>query len=80
MQRISKETVEVWRKTATEYLAKNCNLTPQSISTGRGAWTIAHNCGITREAYNDRAITDGHIQTALEAIFPNAVFRDKKVY
>jgi hypothetical protein len=36
--------------------------------------------GITREAYADRSVTDGHIQTALGKIFPAAKFLDKKVY
>jgi len=79
MAKFDKETVARWTKMAKEFLdARDISIT--SIETGVTAWLVAHKCGITDEAYKDRTVTDGHIQTALEAIFPNAVFRDKKVY
>ena len=79
--KISKEVVERWAKTTTEWLAENYpQYTRETIKTGRDAWTIAHRAGLTREAYDERLGNDAHIQTALEAIFPNAVFKDKKVY
>tara|TARA_R110000868_G_scaffold76760_10_gene220473 strand:- start:610 stop:846 length:237 start_codon:yes stop_codon:yes gene_type:complete len=57
------------------------NLSRRDITTGREAWQIAHRAGIVRHAYDiDRSITDAHVQTALEAIFPYAVFKDKKRY
>jgi hypothetical protein len=51
------------------------------IKTGRDAWTVAHGAGITSHAYDlARDITDAHIQTALERVFPHAVFHDAKRY
>ena len=51
------------------------------IRTGRDAWAVAHGSGITSHAYAlSRDIVDAHVQTALERIFPNAVFRDAKHY
>ena len=79
MAYFDKETVGRWNALANEYLIMR-NLSRFEINTGVWAWSIAHRCGITREAYNDRKATDGHIQTALEIIFPNAEFKDKKVY
>ena len=52
-----------------------------SIVSGVDAWTVAGRAGITRHAYDlGRDIHDAHIQTALQVIFPNAVFKDRKVY
>lgn len=79
MAKISDATVNGWREKALAYLAPRQHALGD-VTTGRDAWTVAHQCGITGEAYADRTVTDGHIQTALEKIFPNAVFRDKKVY
>lgn len=57
------------------------HLTRETIATGRDAWTVAHRAGITQAAYNEgRDVVDAHIQTALERVFPNAVFRDAKRY
>lgn len=54
--------------------------TRKDIITGSDAWTVASRSGILNEAYKDRTVTDGHVQTALAVIFPNAVFKDKKTY
>lgn len=79
--KIGKDVVERWAKTVTDWLAANYpQYTRETIKTGRDAWAVAHRAGLTREAYDDRDINDAHIQTALESIFPNAVFKDKKVY
>ena len=52
-----------------------------SIVSGVDAWTVAGRAGITRHAYDlGRDIHDAHIQTALQVVFPNAVFKDRKVY
>jgi hypothetical protein len=80
MAKFSDATINDWREKAAGWLAANTTLTAEAITTGRDAWTVAHRCGITGAAYTDRTVTDGHIQTALEKVFPNAVFRDKKVY
>ena len=79
MKKFNTNTVESWKHMAEEFLNyKNMNLT--DVKTGSDAWTIANRVGILNHAYNDRSVTDGHIQTALEQIFPNAVFKDAKVY
>ena len=64
----------------TAYLDQGTELACLDIKTGRDAWSIAHRAGIVRDAYADREIVDAHIQTALEKIFPNADFLDKKIY
>ena len=79
MAKFNDITLKTWAAKAEEFLAPY-NLTRSSIMTGRDAWAIASRTNITRDAYEDRNVTDGHIQTALEKIFPNAVFKDKKVY
>ena len=79
--KISNETVARWIKLVDGWFAaKAQEFDRNAVVQGRDAWTVAHRAGLTREAYEDRTITDGHIQTALERVFPNAVFRDKKVY
>jgi hypothetical protein len=70
-----------WTRRAEEWLEANApQLTRESVTIGRDAWTVAHRAGIINEAYADRNVTDAHIQTALEKIFPNAAFKDKKRY
>lgn len=72
--------VSQYKNMAETFLASH-NLTCEAILTGRDAWTVAHKVGITNHAYAlSRDIYDAHIQTALEKVFPNAVFNDKKVY
>ena len=85
MAKIDAETVNRWRNMADDWMAANIQIPWRNVLdrvfTGRDAWTIAHRAGICREAYDmSRDIHDAHIQTALEKIFPNAVFRDKKRY
>ena len=54
---------------------------PEDILSGRDAWTVAFRAGVTRHAYAlSRNVHDGHIQTALERIFVNAKFLEKKRY
>lgn len=50
------------------------------VVVGREAWDVAHHLGFTNEAYKDRTVVDAHIQTALERVFPNVVFKDPKRY
>jgi hypothetical protein len=53
----------------------------EDILIGKDAWTVAHNCGLVDFAYSiSRDVTDAHIQTALEKLMPNAVFKDAKRY
>lgn len=74
--------VAPWTERIAQWLADNApTYTRHTVTTGREAWTIARMAGVTNEAYAlSRDITDGHIQTALERVFPNAVFRDAKRY
>ena len=78
--KINKETVEKWRQMASDWLDAATTLGTEHIRKGREAWSVAHQSGICNEAYADPSIVDAHIQTALEQIFPNAVFLDRKVY
>lgn len=79
--RFSRETVERWGVLVDAWLDQNYpHIRRKAVVTGRDAWTIASRAGVTTEAYTDRDVTDGHIQSALERVFPNAVFLDKKVY
>ena len=81
MAKFSTLTVDTWSANADSWLrAHASHLTRDSILTGRDAWTVASRAGITADAYTDRSVTDGHIQTALQRIFPNAVFLDAKAY
>lgn len=83
MAKISKDIVANWTVRCAEWLQENSKLQPSlyDIKTGRDAWTVAHCTGIAREAYDmDRDIHDAHIKTALQSIFPNAVFKDKYSY
>ena len=74
-------TVNRWRLLANHWLESQGLPPPEKIQKGSSAWTIAHRSGITEEAYAiDRRVTDAHIQTALEKIFPNALFLDRKRY
>ncbi len=80
MAYFDKETVLHWKGLAKEWLEANTQLTLNDPIIGKDVWEVAHRCGITREAYADRDANDAHIQTALEKIFPNATFQDKKRY
>lgn len=69
-----------YRARAESFLQSK-GLTLADVTTGRDAWAVAHNAGIASHAYAlSRDVFDSHIQTALEAIMPNAVFQDKKRY
>ena len=78
--KIPANVIETWKADIAEWLEYHHGLPLTAVKTGTDAWAIAHRVGITREAYNDPTVTDGHIQTALVRIFPNAVFKDCKVY
>ena len=75
--KIHKEMFERWDKYARLFLHEHYGLKPDDIKTGSDAWSIASKLDFTREAYAmDRSINDAHIKTALQRIFPNAVFKD----
>jgi len=74
------ETINRWTAMATEFVAEKCTGQINDEMDGGTAWEIAHRCGITQEAYQDRTVVDAHIKTALQKIFPNAVFKDRYHY
>ena len=85
--KINKETLVKWTKMVDDWMSKNAGiLDPYGIRTrdhvvdGASAWTLVRRSGVLDEAYQDRSVVDAHIQTAMETIFPNVRFRDKKVY
>lgn len=72
--------ISQYENAAKDYLGKK-GYALTDIKTGYDAWTVAHRSGITEHAYGvSRDVYDAHIQTVLEKIMPNAVFKDKKVY
>lgn len=81
-QKISPTTIAEWQQIITLWMLSGTKekLTPKDVLLGRDAWTIAHRAGITQLAYKDPSIHDAHIQTALQKIFPNVKFLDKKVF
>lgn len=83
--KIPTDTVQDWIVRADTFLA----VTPDKDGVHRtrldtteavDAWAIAHRTGMTREAYADRTVTDAHIKTALQRVFPNCVFKDRYHY
>lgn len=81
MAKIDNATVNNWRSLCETWLQNKYSKSLDWITTGKDAWTVAHAVEIPRQAYAlGRDIHDAHIRTALEKIFPKAVFRDKKVY
>jgi hypothetical protein len=79
MAKFDKETINRWASLAADYLGRN-GYDISDVKFGVEAWSIAHQTGITNEAYTDRDVVDAHIVTALKAIFPNAVFKDRYSY
>lgn len=78
--RFNAETIERWKKMVNDFVAEHCNGAVDDVLTGSMAWEVAHRAGITGEAYKDRTVVDAHIKTALQKIFPNAVFKDSYHY
>lgn len=87
MALINAEQLEEFRTLATNWLAER-DLACDQVQSGAAAWAVAHRAGITEICYGNTAkdlpgidgCLDAHIQTALQKVFPNAVFKDKKVY
>jgi len=94
MALINSAYVEQFRKLAADFLADGSRFADgkaracEDIQQGVTAWDIAHRVGITDICYGNTAkdlpgidgCHDAHIKTALAAIFPNAVFKDKYHY
>ena len=79
MTKISAETVQNWMDRADAYLTKT-DYTIADVREGAHAWALANILGFTREAYEDRTVVDAHIKTALQKVFPDAVFKDRYTY
>lgn len=67
-----------------KYLARH-GYTFADVVTGVDAWNVLHNSGAYRAIGDEYSsgyaeYSDGHLQTALQSIMPNAVFRDAKRY
>jgi len=67
-------------KSACHAFCEQRKVPVDEIVTGADAWTVFSRSGVSHEVYADRTVTDGHIQTVLEKVFPNAVFKDRRVY
>lgn len=80
--KIPSSTITEWQQIVAVWMLSNTKnkLSPKDVFLGRDAWTIAHRSGILELTYKDPTIHDAHIQTALQKIFPNVKFLDKKVY
>ena len=74
--RFNKDTVARWKTKAEAYVSLH-DMGLDDLRNAIDAWAVAHKCGITEEAYQDRKVHDGHIKTALEKIFPNALFLNR---
>ena len=87
MAKIDNATIAQFRDMASEWLAAQ-NYANCDVLVGSDAWFIAGKSGILDICYGNTAkdipgipdCCDGHIQTALQAVFPNCVFRDAKWY
>lgn len=87
MAKISEAYVAEFKALAAAWLAER-NLACDDVKTGGDAWLIASRSGISAICYGDTSrdlpglegVHDAHIQTALQAVFPNCVFRDAKRY
>ncbi len=94
MALIKKETVAQFADIASEWLEDGSNFKdglPRNLSdieSGADAWLVAHRSGILEICYGNTAkdlpgiegCHDTHIKTALEKIFPNAIFKDRYDY
>tara|TARA_R110000782_G_scaffold1129_5_gene4433 strand:+ start:1111 stop:1350 length:240 start_codon:yes stop_codon:yes gene_type:complete len=79
MTKFDNDTLIRWEGMIWNFLGQN-GYGIEDVVTGKEAWNVANVVGILSEAYEDRTVIDAHIQTALEKLFPDAIFKDKKVY
>jgi hypothetical protein len=79
MTKFDNDTLIRWEGMIWNFLGQN-GYGIEDVVTGKEAWNVANAVGILSEAYEDRTVIDAHIQTALEKLFPDAIFKDKKVY
>lgn len=81
MAKINAEIRTQWVELIKPWLAER-KLTIEDIKTGGDAWAVwIRAVNNPLNVYRNMPdVFDGHIQTALETIFPNAVFKDAKRY
>lgn len=77
---VSQEHVTIMRELCSKLLIEN-GYTLEAVTTGTDAWNVYHKAGCFNAigGYN-APYSDGHLQTALEKIFPNVVFKERKTY
>jgi hypothetical protein len=82
MAKFDSETIARWTKMADAWLDSNPFgvIDRDKVLIGANAWRVAHQSGISEEAYSDRSVVDAHIVTALKQVFPNAEFKDTYSY
>jgi hypothetical protein len=82
MTTINAATVTEWARIVDTWIAAKCapGKSRNDVTSGVTAWDVAHMAGLVRLAYELPGVKDAHIQTALEAIFPNVTFKDAKRY
>lgn len=87
MALINNDYIAQFRKLAADFLADGSRFADgkarqcEDIQQGVTAWEIAHRVGIVSLCYAEiPACCDAYIKTALQRIFPNAVFADNYRY
>lgn len=83
MAKIDKDTIATWGTMIDAWLAEKAPaFTRAAITSGSDAWAVwaraVNNPLNVYRAMPD--VTDGHIQTALESVFPAVTFKDAKRY
>ncbi len=83
MAKIDKDTIATWATMMDAWLAEKAPaFKREAVTAGSDAWSIwvraVNNPLNVYRAMPD--VTDGHIQTALESLFPAVTFIDAKRY
>lgn len=69
MAKFDKATVQVWKAKFEKTCAKH-GMTLDDVVGMAGAWNIFRHSDMW-DVYDDRTVTDAHIETAFKKIFPN---------
>lgn len=78
--KVSDNHLAIIRDMGADFLAKH-GYTFADVKTGSDAWTVLHRSGAYGAIGEDfiggyPGYKDAHLQTALKAVMPNAVFKD----
>ncbi len=76
--KVSDDHIQIIENLATQYLGK-IGVWPSKITDAREAWDIYDYSG-AMIALKHMDYKDAHLQTALERVFPNALFFEAKRY